>query len=356
MKKNITKYIHIGCPKSLSTSLQRGFFSQNKEIFHLGPGLKNDNLGYIDDEINIYMEVYMRYAKYYFYDLKKDLIKDSFQEKFRHAQKNGYGAVGISCELMSFSYSPSDVDVIHKIKRLHDAFGSDTKIIMIIRNQFDLIKSLYGEYVKVGYPNSYREFMEYLYKFQDRTFVSDFFYDYIYSLCADLFGKKNILVIPLEALREVGSGRLIKNDDNIAILRIISEFLNLSKTKYSNLDHFNVSLQSNVLAIKQKLNKKQRHDYGNSMFGTAENQRLMKYFEKDLKILPPREAMEDVLTKRKLIVQAIELAKQEPNLEVDYSYDDEIRQGLYDMYAKSNKRFFELTNINLESLKYPYPK
>jgi hypothetical protein len=353
MSNNIIKYIHIGCPKSLSTSLQRGYFSQNKQILHLGVGLHDDNIGYLDDKINIYIELYIRYAVNYFYDKKKDEIKNYFQEKFLYAKRNKYTLTGISCELLSCRWSPSDVDTVEKAKRLHYTFGSDTKIIIIIRNQISLLKSLYGEFIKMGYPGSYNDFLEYAYKFQDRSFLSDFCYDYIYSIYKELFGKENILLIPLESYRDRYTKDLLQEDNKILILNRISEFLGIEKAEYSNFGHFNKSLDKNILAIKKELNNNHKHDYGNSVLGTVENQRLIKYFEKDLKISAPKEVLNDVLLKRKLLKKAFNESEQNPNLAIDYSCDSELKSRIYNFYAKSNKKLDDLLNLNLQDLGYP---
>lgn len=354
MSNNIKKYIHIGCVKSLSTSLQRGFFSQNEEIFHLGPGLHNDNIGYLDDDINIYLELYLRYAVNYSYSKKKDEIRDYFQKKFLYAEKQKYALTGISCELLSCGMNPSDVDTAEKAKRLHHIFGSNTKIIIIIRNQLSLLKSLYGEFIKLGYPGSYNDFLEYAYKFQDRSFLSDFCYDYIYSTYKELFGKENILLMPLESYRDIKTKELLKKDGEILILNKISEFLGIENAKYDNFGHFNKSLDKNVLAIKKELNRDNKHDYGNGVLGTVENQRLLKYFEKDLKISPPKEAINDVLTKRTLLKEAFKKSEENKNLEIDYSCDPELKSRIYDFYAESNKNLSDTLNMNLENLEYPF--
>ena len=54
------KYIHIGYPKTLTTSLQTSFFSKHSQVLHLGVGC-GSAIDFIDDDINIALENYILY-------------------------------------------------------------------------------------------------------------------------------------------------------------------------------------------------------------------------------------------------------------------------------------------------------
>ena len=56
-----TQLIHVGMPKSLSTSLQRSFFAKHKEVEFLGNTSEGAHLGWQSQEISILFEVFLRY-------------------------------------------------------------------------------------------------------------------------------------------------------------------------------------------------------------------------------------------------------------------------------------------------------
>lgn len=344
------KYIHIGYPKNLSTSLQRDFFGRHQELMHLGVGCNNNNLGYIDDFTSLAVEFYLRYAKDFVYQSKAAEIKDHFAEYFEAAQKNpGIKAVGLSGEHMGFNFTPDNIDISQKAARLHDIFGSDTKIIMIIRNQLPLIKSLYNECVRVGYPKSFRDYINYITMFYERTFVSDFFYGHAYAMYADLFGAQNILVIPIETVLQ--RNELIRNDaGQMVVLKKISDWLHVSYPQ-QDLGHYNQALDQAVIVKTMELNAKNPHDLGNSIFGTAESHRIRARYE-EWGVPPPDEVENDVFTKRRVICEAIEKAKQTPHLKVDYGCDSVVWGKLEDLFRPTNNFLAEKTGLDLAQMGY----
>lgn len=346
-----TRYIHIGYPKNLSTSLQRDYFGKHPDLLHLGVGCHDHNLGYIDDDISLAIEFYFRTAKNFLYEEKKEHIVNCFQQYFQKAEEDdAVKAVGISSEHMSFNFTVDNIDVTEKAKRLHEIFGSDTKIVMLVRNQMKLIRSFYHECVRVGYPKKYEDYMTYMYMFHERNYVSDFFFGDAYELYADLFGQNNICVIPMESIRE--NGELIKDDQGkVVVLREVSDHLNVSYPK-QELGHYNQALDQAVIVKTQELNAQNPHDLGNTLYGTAESHRIIKRFENELKITPPHEAREDVATKRRVIGEAMELAKQDPELKVDYTCSSDIIMRLEDLFRRSNKKLMQKTGIDFEALGY----
>ena len=190
----MVKYIHIGYPKCFSTTLQRSFFDAHHEIMHLGIGC-GSNVDYIDPKISAYMENYLVYARTLSFREKQEEIKKHFSYWFDKAEKEGYAAAGISLEHLVFSFSTDNIDTCEKASRLKEIFGENTKIIMIVRNQIDLLRSLYRESIRMGNPGSYDDFLNFCVLLKDRNFLYDFRYDLIYELYSDLFGSENILVL-----------------------------------------------------------------------------------------------------------------------------------------------------------------
>lgn len=348
------KYIHIGYPKNLSTTLQRDFFSKHFEILHLGVGCNEHNLGYINDEIRIAIEMHLRYSKNSIYVDKQKEIKKFFELQFKQAQEKKYKAVGISCEHFSFNFTPDNIDITQKAQRLYDIFGDETKIIIITRNQPDLIKSLYSECIRIGYPYGYYKFIEYCYFYKERNFISDFQYDKVFNTYAELFGEKNIMVVPLEEVIDESSREILQSDSKYIILQKICSFINLNYDSNIQLGHFNKKLDESVAVIKRDLNSNYPHDLGNIIYSGAETNRLWKYYEKELNIEMPYEAQNDVLQKQKLIKMAEnESLTRNLDLKIDYNCDPELEKRLYDFFSASNKKFQKLINKNLASMRYP---
>jgi len=343
----MTKYIHIGYPKNLSTTLQRCFFSKHPDIHHLGVGI-NSNIDYINDELNLCCEDYLIYANNRYYNIKKTFIKESFEKSFEEAfSKKNTKATGISLELLSFKFSPDQIDSEEKANRLLEIFGRKTKIIIIIRNQVDLLQSLYREFIKIGYTKTYREFIEYAYCFKDRNFTLDFCYDKVVEMYADRFGINNIKVLPVENVRDITSGKLKIQNGISLINKQLSTFLNIDLYPLK-FTHHNCPLDEKGLYLMMKRNNKFRHGFGQSINNVVNGHRLAKYFNLDLQLPLQEKLNKDVLIKRESIdfVTNNEINRNNSR-EVDYYFDKYIWKKLLSIYRESNNTLKEKYIHNL---------
>lgn len=330
------KYVHIGYPKNLSTTLQRDFFSRHPKIYHMGIGI-GTNVGYIDAEIGSACENDLIYSRDYAYNLRKESIQDSFKKHFTACEKSVlHKACGISLEHISFSFTPDNIDITAKAKRLLDIFGNDTKIIMVIREQGALLKSLYREAIRMGYSGSFSDFMEYTYLCQDRNFATEFLYSNTANLFSEYFGKHNVVIIPIEEARNPDGS--LKETDGRKI--IISELCSTLGLEYfdENFGHHNKSLTDSQLLEKIELNKVNAHDLGNGLYGRSANfHRLKDYFNVGLNFPVPEDILYfDARVKNKNIEEAIKRSGSSNNA-IDYSYSPEIKLRLQEMYNKSNR-------------------
>lgn len=332
----MTKYIHIGFPKNFSTSLQRDYFSKHPEIYHLGIGL-HSNLGYRDSLIEKTLEVYLKSCKEYKYLEEKNKIITHFQTIFK-SENNQQKVVGISSEHLSFSFSYDSLSTPEKARRLFDIFGKGTKIIMIIRNQFDLIKSLYRESVRVGYAGDFKSYFKLIYKYQDRNFIYDFRYDLVHKTYTQLFGLENVGIFFFEDYR-TKDGEMVKGEIGSKLVEDLNSFLNLSNQEMK-MEHYNEALPLNKIINKAILNKIEHHDIGNHLLESAEKHRIKTYLEEDLHFSEDeKDTYSDVLIKRKHIEKAISSDKSTPiNYEVDSNFLNEL------------KSFYERGNQNLQTI------
>ncbi|WP_138430753.1 hypothetical protein [Fodinibius saliphilus] len=334
------KYIHIGYPKNLSTTLQRDFFCKHPQIHHLGVGV-GSNIGYVDDEINMICEDYLLYANERKYeevrDYSKQVITDYMQSVEKQSEHDKQ-AIGISGELLSFKFSPDHVDSHTKARRLEEIFDTDTTIIMVIRNQMDLLRSLYREVIKIGYPHTFQDFIEYTFYYQDRNFALDFCYDQTVKLYSRLFGKENVKVLPIEEVR-ADDGSLKKGEQgNTLLIKWLCDALELQFEELE-LNHHNRPLNGQELQYKMQLNKKRTHDLGRSVYSVVNGHRMASYFNNDLQVPLPKTLHAGLLNKRTSIDEARIAARThtEELRTIDYYADSFFMDKLKKLYQQSNE-------------------
>ncbi len=292
------------------------------------------------------MENYLVYANQWAYHRAKDQIIRHFNHWFEKVEENKLKkAVGVSLEHLSFCFTGDNTDTVTKAERLHEIFGPATKIIMIIRNQWDLLRSLYRESIRMGYDGSYKDFIHYVWVMKDRNFFYDFSYDLVFQLYSDLFGSKNILVLTHEQMRD-SSGQLLNEHQGIKIMDQLSDFLGCDRLK-PVLGHFNESPDGRQLAAMRMLNRKYRHDLGNSQYSRSANfHRLKHYIIEELgQSNDDAYIYQDVRVKRR----NIEIAAETRNryAPIDYEADVKTIDKIFGYYARANLNFEKICGIKL---------
>jgi hypothetical protein len=329
----LKKFIHIGYPKNFSTSLQYDFFAKHEEIFHLGIG---PELAYADPLVDSAFEVYLKTAKEFKYAEAEAKLEKHFSELFVKAEAAGKKVITASSEHLSFAFANDSIGFKEKMARLSGLFGNDAHIILIIRNQFDLIKSLYRESVRVGFPGDFSSYVYLFYKYQDRNYCYDLRYDLVLDTLVTFFKKENIHLFIFENMRSK-DGELIRRDGKIRLLDDLGEAMGIA---YHEIDfgHYNEALTDNVVREKAELNKANRHDLGNILYDTAEKHRMKYYLTTEIGLNEKQEELYgDVLMKRKLIALAKEKAGDKPQVKLDYSVDENILRQLKSFYEQGNK-------------------
>jgi len=352
---SLQKYIHIGYNKCFSTSLQTGFFASHKELYHLGIGYAGEKLGYVDTKIEHAVEQHLRFSKDFIYQDEKRRLIDCFSKQFLSAEQAGKTYAGISSEHLSFNLTPDNIDITTKAERLAEIFGPETKIIMIIRNQIDFFRSMYREAVRGGYHLPYANYIDYIYKFQARNFVSDYRYDQIYKLYARLFGPRNIKIILMEEVRDQISKRLIAEPDGILLLtKKITDFLGIS-TFTGILDHANPALPDYVINILRQENAKNPHGLSNTLYDSEQTHRLRSYFEEELDCTPP--TADDDWKKKwgniNIAQKAYKNSSEAADYTLDYRCDPILLRRITNYYADSNEQLQQILGIDLSQYGYP---
>lgn len=337
------KFIHLGMPKALSSALQESFFSRHDEIHFLGVGV-GSLIDYVSDPINRIFETLIPYSNNDFYQLNKETAIKDFGLEVEKAADLDKKWVGVSSEWLGFNFTPEMIDPDIKIKRLAEIIGSDAQIILLTRNNFSFVKSLWAELVKVGLPKSFPEYCQYLWFFQDRSCLYEMLYDLQYSRLVQYFDKEKIHIIPLEKFRSE-NGKLTETGDKIDLIFELCRGLYIEYPSDFTLPSVNLSLNNSELFQKLELNKKYRHDFGNLLFEPSNLHRSRKQLEW-LGVADDQDVFRDVRMKRLLLEQA-KLAAKKSNSQVSFELPDSLAKNLSQLFIESNHRFEKLSGINL---------
>lgn len=274
-----SRYIHIGFPKCASTAMQKSLFARHPELHHLGASSGGTNAQYVNDEVATAIEVGLRYEKEAAYDAPGTI--ELFEREFAFAAAHGKRAVGISSEGLSMMLS-RELDTALKARRLHAIFGDGTKIVFLIREQWSFLKSIYREYVLSGIYYSYDEFVQNVFYNQARGFFLDMNYYDTYALYCRLFGQKNVLMVPYEALRAQPGAVLALIQQHIGVTPLVGE-----------LAPANVRASDTHIESIRRLNYVFRLKLSRSTFEPVFGSRNPAYFEKTLKVGPPPQVQID---------------------------------------------------------------
>lgn len=335
-------YIHIGYPKNLSTTLQVDYFSKHPDIYHLGTGL-NHNTGYIDNKIEAYFENVLFYANELMYQEIKQEIVEHVNYHYYKFKKSDKKVFGLSLEHISFSFTPADTDIYLKFKRINEIFGNKVKIIALIRNQAELIKSLYRESIRIGYPYTFKEYIDFLYYFQNYSYLQEVNYDRVIDMLSNFFPVENIVFLPIENFRGEDGKLKVKNDENL-LVRNLDDTLGISNQDIV-LNHNNQTLSKKQLYQKLELNKKIKHELGNTIYEPVQKHRLKEYFK--LTFGEEIKSLYGDVKKKRLTLELSEEMMQNDSREIDYYADPKVLEKLQTMFHASNERLSKKYSIDL---------
>lgn len=198
MKNNY--FIHIGFPKTASTYLQMKVFPNIEEIHFANK----------EESMNKWLGRLRSFDTSYFNNQPN--ICEKLESEYGENQKiliSKEGLVG-----NPFANFSDNTSIAHTLKKSFP----DAKILIIIRKQDDLLNSLYSLYLKFGGRRKVKDFLFYgkngfthsgLYTWDNRDpalpplGVSPYClnYDNIVSNYIEIFGKKNIKILPYELLK-----------------------------------------------------------------------------------------------------------------------------------------------------------
>lgn len=339
-------FLHIGYPKCFSTTLQRGYFSKHEDIYYGGVGIES-NIDFLSDDLNLLFESGIIYFNRYLFNKELPTFHKSVDKFLDSAKTSGRRIAGFSSEHLIFNFSPQGVDYRDKVDRIITLFGNDLKIIMILRKQSDLIISLYKEYVRMGYLYSFPEFIEWLFKYQDRNFYYELMYSEVvkYLLSKGILSD-NIFIRWFEDYKNANVNNIGKLYDEL------SDFLAIKKTKL-DISFFNRSLEDPLIKKKTLINNSIRFDFGETHLEGIENHRRRIFFNNYLKMNYTEDKLFENVKKKRL---SLDILDDGDSLEVSNnstienrerhigwsSISSKLKNRILDNFEKNNNQMLEL--------------
>jgi hypothetical protein len=337
MKK---RYVHIGLPKCASTSLQLSFFPMHDELLHLGNGWNGELNRYVDAGVCRLAEVDLRFKRELAYDCPAAVA--ALAPHLERAEADDrVKAVGLSSEFLAFTLQ-NEIDVATKARRLCQLLGSDTLVVLVCREQIGLLKSLYLEMLKGGYPGAFQDFVSYTYMFQDRNWCLELCFDRLIDLYVPLVGPDNILVLPYEILKR----------DPAAFVSLLCRGLEISPTDIPLTKRNETPSDLQFFEVLRRLNERYPHEFGSPFYTPFHCSRLQAYFAGELETEVPTDRALDDYVRIHLARAAAEFRDKRQVPAIDLSCSPQVLNRLETMYAKANERLARQTGWDLRRLGY----
>lgn len=200
--------VHIGYPKAASSFLQSTVFSGQDE--NIKPLLKDG-------------EAFVGYQKsggrLFFDNPENDeqrigalhFNKKAVQERIDQATQKGAKVTALSNELWCGHPFSGGITAKACAERIHQALPK-AKILILFRNQVDEIFSSYVHYIskRKGYCSLDHFLNGHNHSQVPFHHLSYYYYEELIAYYIDLFGKKNVLALPFEVLKQQGANVLLE--------------------------------------------------------------------------------------------------------------------------------------------------
>jgi len=188
----IDNIIHIGFPKTGTTSLQKGYFLQHPDFIFQGQPCISDKLRRLV-ELDILTKSELEYDH--------ETVTGGFQDEIAVLRKQKPGKVFVfSHEALTYRTESFTTDMAEIARRLHDIFG-EAKIVITIRRQDEMFCSLYQQAVQGGCYVSFSNYLDYYMGVYYMSFLPLLKYIPLINCYEKLFGKENVLVQCFEKMK-----------------------------------------------------------------------------------------------------------------------------------------------------------
>lgn len=305
--------IHIGYPKTASTWLQSDIFLDNNTGFSV-PWPHQDGL------CEKATDLFITNTNFSHTEVQK-----FFMPGINNALENGLFPV-LSNEFLSacFFYTPKNYHLFFPqeiAERLKLTFPN-AKVLIMIREQKSMLLSAYKQMLIMRHTLGIEKFIN----VGDKDIVThpsignleNLKFDILIEKYQSLFGKDNVLVLPLEKL---------KKDEHI-FWQSLYKFLDLPFKKINITSTKNVALKGSRLVVLRELNKLTLRNKPESV-----PKKILKINHKTAQILD-------------------NFIPQKFSKSIETNWKEFIKTTVGDYYQESNKRTSMLTNNNLVDLGY----
>ena len=328
-RNNKSVYVHIGYPKTATTTLQNYLFPKHSQVQYLRDGTKN--LSFIG---NIF------FARENSLKRNRNNIQNELKQ-FVSSDKNkyAYSEESLTSFSMFYRFVPNPyiwtVEPNSIARKLKSAFKDaevfdDVKIIVTIRKQDAMIKSMYAQvynfvFKKFKETKTFSKFLKYSIDENSDGFILDaLHYNDVIKEYEDLFGKENICVLVFEELKQ----------DKESYIKKLCEFMDIDFEEAMRLIGDN---QTN----KRSSSSGYKSDERNII-------ELLSFY-KNKYIGGKSLGLSDSWV-YKMLTKIYILGKVLKDLEINNEYN----KKLNDFYAKGNKELSERYNLNLKQYGYYY--
>jgi Sulfotransferase family len=225
---------HIGFHKTASSWLQQTYFPAHPEV-----ALLCNSLAAWEDSFLQYLVTTPDQK----FSASKclDILDRKLSEQPEHGDKRVFL---VSAERLSGYPLSGGFDRIRLAERIH-AIAPQARILVMVREQIGMIRSVYKQVVGEGYPGRFED-MLLNQRWKTAGFdLSYFEYDLLIEKYVKLFGQKNLLVLPYDLLL----------DDKAELTRRICGFFGISQLDAPNQEKLvNKSLPDKCLGLVRRLN------------------------------------------------------------------------------------------------------
>ncbi|WP_281560433.1 hypothetical protein [Thalassomonas sp. RHCl1] len=168
----MTIICHLGNPKAYSTSIQAMLAESEQDQFHyigFRPSPEKANW-YMNPLIAELLNFDLRYTGRFGFQQKCPDYQAFFRQLATTASAQNKG-IWISSENLSMRAIMEEIDPLEKIARLQQVLPDGVTFVLVFRNIWASLRSLYSEFTKMGYSKSYAYFTDETYLFRRANFL-----------------------------------------------------------------------------------------------------------------------------------------------------------------------------------------
>jgi len=313
--------VHIGFPKTGTTSLQKGYFEKHPEFNYIGQtNIPNDIRKVIELDILSKSE----------FEYNREHVISKFQSLISTQNIINPGKVFIfSHEALTYFSEEFRTDMAEIARRISDIF-SEAKILITIRRQDRMLCSLYQQAVKGGAYISFNGYLEYYMENYHISILPLLKYVSIIKFYKKRFGTENVFVQCFEEMKEAPE----------RYFKALSQFCNVRNIQIQYA-HENKGFGGCGVLLQRVANRIVKYDLGRtrldkSFGGAGEKQKISARLLYKTYTQVLIKSIEDILPSNR----KIEIPKNWKN-------------RILDLYGKSNQQLCNEFGLPLKLYNYP---